>query len=66
MIAGSRARPRGTTPSWIIFGDHGEAFGQHEGNYGHTFFLYDENVRVPFIVAAPGAIDGTAAEPDDW
>ena len=41
-----------------MFGDHGEAFGQHDGNYGHTFFLYDENVRVPFIVAAPGAIDG--------
>ncbi|PYT26932.1 MAG: hypothetical protein DMG58_21470 [Acidobacteria bacterium] len=39
---------------WIVFGDHGEAFGQHEGNYGHTFFVYDENVRVPFVIAAPG------------
>jgi glucan phosphoethanolaminetransferase (alkaline phosphatase superfamily) len=39
---------------WIVFGDHGEAFGQHDGNYGHTFFLYDENVHVPFIIAAPG------------
>jgi arylsulfatase A-like enzyme len=38
---------------WIVLGDHGEAFGQHEGNYGHTFQLYDENVRVPFVVAAP-------------
>jgi hypothetical protein len=43
---------------WIIFGDHGEAFGQHEGNYGHTFFVYDENVRVPFVVAAPGLMHG--------
>ena len=41
---------------WIIFGDHGEAFGQHEGNYGHTFALYDENVRVPFLIVAPGVI----------
>jgi hypothetical protein len=41
---------------WIVFGDHGEAFGQHDGNYGHTFHLYDENVRVPFIVAAPGLV----------
>ncbi len=41
---------------WIIFGDHGEAFGQHEGNFGHTFFVYDENVRVPFVIAAPGLI----------
>jgi arylsulfatase A-like enzyme len=41
----------------VVLGDHGEAFGQHAGNYGHTFFLYDENVRVPFIAAVPGAID---------
>ena len=43
---------------WIILGDHGEAFGQHAGNYGHTFFLYDENVRVPFVIAAPGVTEG--------
>jgi hypothetical protein len=42
---------------WIVFGDHGEAFGQHDGNYGHTFQLYDENVRVPFVIAAPGLVD---------
>ena len=39
---------------WIVFGDHGEAFGQHEGNYGHTFFLYEENVHVPLVIAADG------------
>jgi hypothetical protein len=42
---------------WIVLGDHGEAMGQHEGNYGHTFFLFEENVHVPFIVSIPGAID---------
>jgi hypothetical protein len=41
---------------WIVLGDHGEAFGQHEGNYGHTFQLYDENVRVPYLIAAPGVL----------
>lgn len=41
---------------WIVIGDHGEAFGQHEGNFGHTFFLYEENVHVPFLIAAPGRI----------
>ena len=41
---------------WIVLGDHGEAFGQHEGNYGHTFQVYEENVRVPFLVAAPGLV----------
>jgi arylsulfatase A-like enzyme len=39
---------------WVIYGDHGEAFDQHQGNYGHTFFLYDENIHVPFLIAAPG------------
>jgi len=39
---------------WVIYGDHGEAFGQHEGNFGHTFHLYQENVHVPFVIALPG------------
>ena len=39
---------------FVLFGDHGEAFGQHEGNFGHTLFIYDENVRVPYVIAAPG------------
>lgn len=41
---------------FVIFGDHGEAFGQHESNFGHSLFLYDENVRVPYQIAAPGLI----------
>jgi hypothetical protein len=28
----------------------------HEGNYGHTMFLYEENVRVPFLLAIPGRV----------
>jgi hypothetical protein len=40
---------------FVIYGDHGEAFGQHDGNYGHTLFIYEENVRVPLLVAMPGA-----------
>ena len=30
------------------------AFGQHDGNYGHTLFLYEENVRIPYMIVAPG------------
>jgi phosphoglycerol transferase MdoB-like AlkP superfamily enzyme len=41
----------------VIFGDHGEAFGGHEGNFGHSFFIYDTNVRVPYLVAIPGITD---------
>jgi glucan phosphoethanolaminetransferase (alkaline phosphatase superfamily) len=57
LVEGLRARGLEQHTLWVIFGDHGEAFGQHEGNYGHTFFLYDENVRIPFVIVAPGLMD---------
>ena len=54
MMAGIHDRGLYDRTAWIVFGDHGEAFGQHGGNYGHTFQLYEENVHVPLIVAVPG------------
>jgi arylsulfatase A-like enzyme len=44
---------------FAIFGDHGEAFGQHEGNFGHSFSIYEENVRVPYLILVPGVITET-------
>ncbi len=58
LMEGLRARGLEQNTVWVIYGDHGEAFHQHEGNYGHTFFLYDENVHVPFLIAAPGSMRG--------
>jgi len=52
-----RARGLDRSTVWIIYGDHGEAFGQHAGNYGHTFFVYEENVHVPLLIVAPGLMD---------
>ncbi len=37
----------------IITADHGEEFMEH-GLYGHGSQLYDESVRVPLILVAPG------------
>jgi arylsulfatase A-like enzyme len=54
LIEGLRKRGQYDKTLFVIFGDHGEAFGQHRGNYGHTLFVYEENVRVPYVVAAPG------------
>jgi arylsulfatase A-like enzyme len=54
LIAGIKARGLENDTLWVILGDHGEAFGQHEGDFGHTFFLYEENVHVPLVIAAPG------------
>jgi arylsulfatase A-like enzyme len=56
LIKGVRARGLDERTLFVIFGDHGEAFGQHESNYGHSFFLYDENIRVPYLIAASGLI----------
>jgi arylsulfatase A-like enzyme len=56
LMNGLRARGLDQKTVWIVLGDHGEAFGQHEGNYGHTFQLYEENIHVPFLIAAPGMV----------
>lgn len=57
LIRGLAARHLDTNTLFVIYGDHGEAFGQHRANFGHAFFLYDENVRVPLVIAAPGLIE---------
>ncbi len=56
LLDGLRRRGLYDNTLFLIFGDHGEAFGEHAGNYGHTLFLYEENVRVPYLIAAPGLI----------
>uniref|UniRef100_UPI00404A4720 sulfatase-like hydrolase/transferase n=1 Tax=Candidatus Saccharicenans sp. TaxID=2819258 RepID=UPI00404A4720 len=38
---------------FIIVGDHGEAFGEH-GSTGHNYSLWEEGIRVPGIIYAPG------------
>src|SRR6185503_1451308 len=58
LIQGLRTRGQEDRTLFVIFGDHGEAFGQHDGNYGHSLFLYEENIHVPYLIAAPGLIDG--------
>lgn len=40
---------------FLFVGDHGEAFGEH-GLYAHDTILYDETMRVPFVIWAPDYI----------
>ncbi len=58
FLRGLRERRLEGNTLFIVFGDHGEAFGEHPGNFAHTLFVYDENVRVPYVIAAPGQIAG--------
>lgn len=37
----------------VVTADHGEAFGEHGGRY-HGTAVYEEQVRVPLVVVAPG------------
>jgi hypothetical protein len=37
----------------IAFGDHGQAFGEHRGNYVHSKELYRENLHVPMLLLHP-------------
>lgn len=46
-------------PAIVVHADHGEAFGEH-GRYGHGELLYEENIRVPLVVAN---VDERAAIP---
>jgi arylsulfatase A-like enzyme/Tfp pilus assembly protein PilF len=39
----------------IVTSDHGEAFGEH-GEVGHGIFAYEESLRVPLILRAPGRL----------
>ncbi len=55
FLDGLSQRGLDTNTLFVIYGDHGEAFGQHEGNFGHTLFIHEENVRVPLLVSMPGA-----------
>lgn len=56
LVEGHRSRGLFEQTLLVVFGDHGEAFGQHEGNFGHTLFLYEENVRVPLLFVLPSAV----------
>jgi arylsulfatase A-like enzyme/Tfp pilus assembly protein PilF len=41
----------------IIAGDHGEAIGEHS-EQSHSYFIYDEVVKVPLIFKPPGKRQG--------
>ena len=56
LIEGLRALGLDDDTLVIVFGDHGEAFDEHPGNFAHTLFIHEENVRVPYVIAAPGAV----------
>ena len=42
----------------IVSADHGDTLGT-DGNWGHQFFLFPEDIRIPLIVHLPPALRGS-------
>ena len=53
LFDGLRQRGLDRRTMVVLVGDHGEAFGQHDGNVGHSLFIFEENLRVPLLFALP-------------
>jgi arylsulfatase A-like enzyme len=56
LLRGLRERGLDRNTLLVIHGDHGEGFGQHPGNFAHSLFIYEENVRVPLLIAGSGLV----------
>jgi hypothetical protein len=56
------ASPLADRTAIIIMSDHGEAFGEHNTTQ-HSKTLYDELIRVPFLIHVPGVKPRRVQEP---
>ncbi len=56
LLDALRARERWTDTLVLITADHGEAFLEH-GRMGHNSTVFDEMLRVPFVLRAPAWMD---------
>ncbi|MGK4007076.1 sulfatase-like hydrolase/transferase [Sorangium sp. So ce1036] len=54
--------PRAGRAAILVHGSHGEALGEHR-SLGHGLELYEEAIRVPLVVALPGAAPGRYPHP---
>lgn len=57
LIDAIGASPRAAKVAMIVHGSQGEGLGEHKFN-GHGGEVYDEAIRVPLVVTAPGGAPG--------
>ena len=57
LVAAIGGGSRGSRVAWIVHGSQGEGFEEHWVR-GHAVEVYDEMLRVPLVVALPGARPG--------
>ncbi|MCK5377054.1 MAG: sulfatase [Acidobacteria bacterium] len=63
VLLALQARPRWKNTVVLITADHGDAFLEH-GRTGHNSTVYDEMLRVPFILRMPEEFDGEGIDVD--
>ncbi len=51
-----RDRITGRRSLVVLTADHGESLGEHKCWYEHGEYVYEEDVRIPFIVVWPGVV----------
>jgi arylsulfatase A-like enzyme/tetratricopeptide (TPR) repeat protein len=55
LLADLERRKLLTRTAVVVTSDHGEGFGEH-GEEGHGLLCYEETLRVPLLVSAPGRL----------
>ena len=63
VLQALRRRQRWKNTVVLVTSDHGEAFLEH-GRMGHNSTVFDEMLRVPFILRIPWPVDMTATDLD--
>ncbi len=61
LLSALRTRPDWDRTAILVTSDHGEALGEH-GRIGHNASVYEEMVRVPFILKLPEGINPPGKE----
>jgi arylsulfatase A-like enzyme len=54
---------RGASTLWVVTADHGEELGEHGHHFAHGWELYEAELRVPLLFAAPGRLPEGRREP---
>lgn len=62
LLEAAARSPLGERTAIIVTGDHGEEFEEH-GSLGHNHYgIFEEEIRVPLLIAAPGVAQRRAPE----
>jgi arylsulfatase A-like enzyme len=56
LVGSLAARPRWKDAVVVLSADHGESLGEHDFFFQHGWFAYEDSVRVPFTLRAPGLV----------